>query len=166
MTEGIGDPFKDLPFRQPSFERKGNQPEVDAGGAAHTHHTQLPSKLGQAPKARAEPSGVKSASGPHPQNVRYSARVATSPFWSSTSGPDRAKQHYEEGRGRRPWRNAPNRNPRSRLGREAGLLRERNPENSRLDRTAVRRFHLRDAVLSTERASASRPLVIGAPHIV
>lgn len=93
-----------MPFRQPIIKKRRSKPEVDAGEVRLHSPTQLPSKLGQAPQARADKSRVKSASGPHSQNVRASASNATSPFWSSTSGPEQIKRYYEAGRGRRPWR--------------------------------------------------------------
>ncbi len=64
---------------QSSKERR-SEPEVDAEEVRPHSPTPASSKLGQAPQAPADKSGVKSASGPHPQNVRDSASGALSMF--------------------------------------------------------------------------------------
>jgi hypothetical protein len=69
-----------MPSRQPLTKERQSEPEVDAGEVRPPSPPQLPSKLRQAPQAPADKSGVKSASGPHPQNVRDSASGATAIF--------------------------------------------------------------------------------------
>lgn len=103
-TEGIGDPFEDAVPAATIQKKEHPSQRLTPKRSAHPPPPQLPSKLGQAPQAPADKFGVKSAFGPHPQNVRDSASGAMSTFWSSRRGPDPFKQHYEEGRGRRPWR--------------------------------------------------------------
>lgn len=90
MTEGIGDPSRDAVPAAYSHTTKISQ-RLTPERSAHTSPPQLPSKLGQAPQALADKYGVKSASGPHLQNVRDCASGARLPIWSSTSGPDQTR---------------------------------------------------------------------------
>ena len=87
-TDRIGDPFDMCRCGSHTQKKENPSQRLTTERSAHHSPPQLPSKLGQAPQAQADKSGVKSASGPHPQNVRDSASGATSPFWSSTSGPE------------------------------------------------------------------------------